>query len=99
MLVPGRSSTRPSLPRLTTALEFCAVAMVLSEKTVAPEIAFWPLMVTCPDTDSSPDGPVWPCPGDARATIEDTLKTAIARQIAMDLRLKVLLYIKSPPVK
>src|ERR687884_1530826 len=73
-LEPGSSSTRPSLPRLTTALEFGAVVIVLSEKTVAPEIALWPLTVTWPDTDSSPDGPVCPvCPGDASTTIEYTL--------------------------
>jgi hypothetical protein len=88
------------LPRLTTALLFCAVETVLSEKTVAPEIAFWPFTVTCPVTDNSPEGPVWPiCPGVASTTIEYTLKTATARQNAMDLRLQVLLIINSPPVK
>ena len=35
----GKSSTRPSFPKLIVALLFAAVATTLSEKTVAPEIA------------------------------------------------------------
>jgi len=35
----GNNSTRPSFPKLTVAPLFAAVAMVLSEKTVAPEMA------------------------------------------------------------
>jgi len=82
----GNNSMRPSFPKLTTALLLAAVATVLSEKTVAPEIALWPLTVTWPETESSPDGPF--APGVASTTIEYTLKTATARQNAMDLRLK-----------
>jgi hypothetical protein len=53
----GNTSTLPSLPRLTTALEPLAVVTVLSEKTVAPEMALVPLTVTSPTTDRSPVGP------------------------------------------
>jgi hypothetical protein len=63
----GITSTRPSLPRLTTALEPFAVVTVLSLKTVAPEMAFVPLTDTSPTTDNSPAGPA--C-GAASATIE-----------------------------
>ena len=66
----GMTSTRPSLPRLTTALEFCAVVIVLSEKTVAPEMALVPLTETSPTTERSPVGPVCPCCGAAKPTIE-----------------------------
>jgi hypothetical protein len=65
----GSSSTRPSFPRLTTALEFCPVVTVLSEKTVAPEMALVPLTETSPTTDRSPVGPACPCCA-ARATID-----------------------------
>ena len=40
---------------LTAALLRSDVTIALSEKNVPPEIAFWPLTVTCPETDNSPD--------------------------------------------
>src|SRR5215212_9977318 len=92
----GRTSTRPSLPRLTTALEFCAVVTVLSEKTVAPEMALVPLTDTSPTTERSPVGPV--CPVCAKPTIEYVHKMASARASEMGVRLQVLLVITSPPV-
>jgi hypothetical protein len=46
MAVFGNNSTRPNFPKLTVALLFAAVAITLSEKTVAPEIAAWPFTVT-----------------------------------------------------
>jgi hypothetical protein len=52
---------------LTVALLLSEVATTLSENNVPPEIAFWPLTVTCPETDSSPDAFA---PGDAKTTIE-----------------------------
>ena len=64
----GAKSTRPSLLMLTVELLLSAVAITLSEKNVPPEIAFWPLTVTCPEIDSSPDGAL--APGDANTTIE-----------------------------
>src|ERR1043165_8980802 len=94
----GRSSTRPSLPRLTTALEFCEVVMVLSENTVAPEMALVPLTETSPTTERSPVGPVCPACGDAIATIEYVHRMASARANVMGVRLQVLLVITSPPV-
>jgi hypothetical protein len=66
----GSTSTRPSLPRLTTALEFAAVVTVLSENTVAPEMALVPFTETSPTTERSPVGPVCPCCGAAKPTIE-----------------------------
>ena len=89
----GRTSTRPSLPRLTTALEFCAVVTVLSEKTVAPEMALVPLTDTSPTTERSPVGPV--CPVCAKPTIEYVHKMASARASVMGVRLQVLLVITS----
>src|SRR3712207_608406 len=92
----GSTSTRPSLPRLTTALEFCPVVIVLSEKTVAPEMAFVPLTDTSPTTERSPVGPVYPvC---AKPTIEYVHRMANARASEMGVRLQVLLVITSPPV-
>jgi hypothetical protein len=66
-LVLGESSTRPTLLMLTEALLCAAVLMVESVKIVPPEIIFWPLTVTCPETDSSPDALA---PGAANTTIE-----------------------------
>src|SRR5438477_4631322 len=93
----GSNSTRPSLPRLTTALEFCAVVIVLSEKTVAPEMALVPLTETSPTTDRSPVGPACPC-GAASATIVYVHRMASAKDNVMGVRLQVLLVITSPPV-
>jgi hypothetical protein len=67
-----------------------AVVTVLSEKTVAPEMALVPLTVTSPTTDRSPVGP---CCGAANATIEYILKTASARPSVKGVRLQVLLNI------
>src|ERR1051325_7748419 len=94
----GSSSTRPSLPRLTTALEFCAVVMVLSEKTVAPEMALVPLTDTSPTTERSPVGPVCPCCGAAIPTIEYVHRMGRAKGGGRGVRLQVLLVITSPPV-
>src|SRR5215212_6469042 len=94
----GKTSTRPSLPRLTTALEPLAVVTVLSEKTVAPEMALVPLTETSPTTERSPVGPVCPCCGAANPTIEYVHRMATARASEMGVRLQVLLVITSPPV-
>jgi hypothetical protein len=53
-LESARISTRPSLPRLTTALEPDEVAMTAPDKSVELETAGWPLTVTCPVTVISP---------------------------------------------
>jgi hypothetical protein len=66
-LLFGANSTRPSLPILTVALLFSAVVIMLSENSVPPEIALWPLTVTFPATESSPAAFA---PGDAKTTIE-----------------------------
>jgi hypothetical protein len=51
----------------TEALLCSAVLIVESVKIVPPEIIFWPLTVTCPETDNSPDALA---PAPANATIE-----------------------------
>ena len=55
----GKTSTRPSLPRLTTALEPFAVVTVLSETMVVPEVVRVSLTVTSPTTEMLPVA----CPG------------------------------------
>src|SRR4028119_780142 len=90
MVDSGKTSTRPSLPKLTTALEPLAVVTVLSEKTVAPEMAFVPFTETSPTTDSAPEGA---CAGAARATIENVLKMATVRLSEIAIRLQFLLII------
>jgi hypothetical protein len=46
----GNTSTLPSFPKLTTALDLAAVVTVLSENTGAPEVAEVPLTLTSPST-------------------------------------------------
>src|SRR5688500_9018507 len=83
MLEFSRTSTRPRLPRLTTALDPAAVVITAPERIVVLETTAWPLTVTWPDTVISPVTSF----GSANATMEYTHQTEATVHNVKNLRI------------